>query len=136
MSPTARRRALRAAAAVAAISLAGCGPRKTPTPTAAEAAPSDSEGGETVASTDEPADFETCLTEVEAMVSDETTKLPEEARECCSTIAEHFDASGLSFMGEWDTRGQCCDLLEWRGTSACTPWGPPTPPSFRRRVVA
>ena len=31
---------------------------------------------------------------------------------------------------EWENRNFCCDALEWQGSMACTPWGPPTPPAL------
>ncbi|TNE85177.1 MAG: hypothetical protein EP330_27655 [Deltaproteobacteria bacterium] len=134
MSPEARRRALRAAAAVAAISLAGCGPRKTaaaPGPeTAAAEQPAATEAGES------PSDFATCEAEIASAVAaaGERKPLGEDARDCCETMEKHYSGVMLDDPGalqKWETRGECCDLLEWRGEGmACTPWGPPTPPAM------
>ncbi|MFT4974757.1 MAG: hypothetical protein ACI8S6_000640 [Myxococcota bacterium] len=52
---------------------------------------------------------------------------------CCQTIAEHIDVeleSGEKTDLNWEARGDCCELLDWTGSMACTPWGPPRPPSL------
>lgn len=50
--------------------------------------------------------------------------------ECCQTVAEHFDEQDLEGMESWQDRDECCELLEWQGSLACTPWGPPCPPAM------
>ena len=121
MSPRARRRGLRAAAAVAAIALAGCGPKKA-TPTEAKPDPVEPTA-ETPAA---PAtDFASC----EAAVAEKEAPLAETDAACCQTMAEHYSAD-MDALLDWETRDACCTLLEWRGSSACTPWGPPTPPAM------
>ena len=30
----------------------------------------------------------------------------------------------------WENRNFCCEAMNWQGSMACTPWGPPTPPSL------
>lgn len=59
-----------------------------------------------------------------------------DVKACCQTIAEKVDRQ---IQGGWDEdagaytwpRTQCCSLLGWQGSLACTPWGPPTPPAMR-----
>jgi len=52
---------------------------------------------------------------------------------CCQKLADfHSEADpGLSF----DNRAACCDALQWQGSMACTPWGPPTPPAMPRHLI-
>ena len=58
------------------------------------------------------------------------TPMPDANTEtCCQLIANYYDQHYDEMM-EWEERNQCCDLLEWQGSMACTPWGPPVPPKM------
>lgn len=67
---------------------------------------------------------------------DETTS--QEVKDCCALTATYYDAlsaetGDFNITMEWEYRNECCSAIEWRGgTMACTPWGPPTPPSARK----
>lgn len=149
MSPEARRRALRAAAAVTAFSLAGCGPRKAPVQTSApdvsDPAEPEVETPAVATAPQVPTEDEAkaCADEVTAAVDSASADLAEGERlsltdastECCQTL-DAFYSSNMERFSEWPTRGECCDLLDWQGGLACTPWGPPPPPAFRARKLA
>jgi hypothetical protein len=52
---------------------------------------------------------------------------------CCQTLAQAVDGGDDSFQQEWDLdtlRYDCCTVLDWNGSLACTPWGPPAPPKM------
>ena len=54
---------------------------------------------------------------------------------CCQVVAEKVDRSWGNpdaGLGSWP-RTQCCSLLGWQGSMACTPWGPPTPPAMKTK---
>ena len=60
-----------------------------------------------------------------------------EVKACCQMIAEAMDEAMRSpprpdapVPPPWETRNECCSLLDWRGSMACTPWGPPAPAAF------
>lgn len=53
-----------------------------------------------------------------------------ETEECCQMIAEDYDLAELEGLENWAERDDCCELLEWGGSMACTPWGPPCPPKM------
>lgn len=81
--------------------------------------------------------LERCQEQVGAAVSNDKFDGSQEA--CCQSMAEHV------YGGEHDQRseaerqrdqdmwmnvaGPCCDLIGF-GVAACTPWGPPMPPSL------
>ena len=52
-------------------------------------------------------------------------KAPEEVSACCTLQGNEVDERQHF---RWENRMDCCELLEWQGPRACTPWGPPTPP--------
>ena len=64
--------------------------------------------------------------------------ISQELKDCCALTAEYYDAlsaetGNFNVTMDWEHRDQCCSAIEWRGgTMACTPWGPPTPPSARK----
>jgi hypothetical protein len=122
--------ALASAARVAcAIGLVGCVPAgsvKQDSSLDSLAATDDSEA-------DSPVDSEPECSEdtLAADFADETVDSDTEA--CCQEVAEGYDANDLEGLDGWATRMECCELLEWRGSLACTPWGPPRPPSLRFR---
>ncbi|MEM6928940.1 MAG: hypothetical protein AAF602_18520, partial [Myxococcota bacterium] len=120
MSPAARRRALRAAAAVAA--LGSCAPRSTPP--AAPAAVQD-------AAPEAPLDVDTCLAATAEAEQDDRI---DEVLDCCRALDAHFSAKMRSatpgdVLADWPTRNVCCEAIGWGPGLACTPWGPPTPPT-------
>lgn len=45
---------------------------------------------------------------------------------CCDLLVEHADLNTEPLA-----QFQCCELLEWPATAACTPWGPPCPPAMQ-----
>ena len=65
-------------------------------------------------------------------------EVSQEVKDCCALTAAYYDALGakttdFSISMDWESRDQCCSVLEWSdGSRACTPWGPPTPPSARK----
>ncbi|MEO0603672.1 MAG: ferritin-like domain-containing protein [Myxococcota bacterium] len=126
MSPAARRRALRAAAAVAA--LGSCAPRSAPPPEA-PAAIEEAKPGPTL-------DVDACLAA--------TTQAEQEDRidgvlDCCRALDDHFSAEmrrdiSSDVLGQWPARNACCEAIGWGPGLACTPWGPPTPPTSAAAV--
>ncbi len=70
--------------------------------------------------------------------------ISQEVKDCCTLTAEYYDALALDNQimdySAWEHRNECCSAVEWSdGSMACTPWGPPMPPSAkkmkRRRIV-
>lgn len=70
--------------------------------------------------------------------------ISQEVKDCCTLTAQYYDALALDNQimdySAWEHRNECCSAVEWSdGSMACTPWGPPTPPSAqkmkRRRIV-
>jgi hypothetical protein len=118
-------------------------PNSNDTTNIVEEAPTSSETNAT-----EP--FETCapiLTEgfADGAFPDATT-VSQEVKDCCALTAEYYDnlamANGVFDYGvidSWTERSQCCAVNNWNdGSMACTPWGPPTPPSankMKRRII-
>jgi hypothetical protein len=88
-------------------------------------------------------ELESCQSQVSATVEGGT--LGPEADACCRMIAKNVyepvdtdadvDAKTLEERRTrdqevwWKVSGQCCDLIGFREAAACSPWGPPTPPS-------
>jgi hypothetical protein len=67
-----------------------------------------------------------------------------EVSACCQVIAEKVDRQSQNQGWAEDAgtftwpRTQCCSILGWPGSLACTPWGPPTPPpsNWRARAIS
>ena len=60
--------------------------------------------------------------------NDPNQEWPKDIVNCCAEQAKEVDASpDLEVLFH---RPECCDVLNWRGSRACTPWGPPTPPKM------
>ena len=63
------------------------------------------------------------------------SELSQEVKDCYALTAAYYDAltaktNDFNLVMEWENKDQCCSALEWSdGSMACTPWGPPTPPS-------
>src|SRR5690349_15375226 len=85
--------------------------------------------------------IERCQGEVTAAI--ERGGFGPQQESCCLTLARSvYDVKRLEGMDPataeqqqqgdyeiwWSVQGQCCPLVDW-SESACTPWGPPTPPS-------
>ena len=69
---------------------------------------------------------EKCIAHTREVFSREQPNPTEQTKVCCQEIAEYQDASrGLEQA--WKLRNECCELLNWQGSLACTPWGPPVP---------
>ena len=51
-----------------------------------------------------------------------------EVKDCCSLQLQELEAKNASPF-QWEHYGYCCSTLDF-GPRACTPWGPPMPPSF------
>ena len=60
--------------------------------------------------------------------ADQNQKWPEDVVRCCDSQAKAVDAD--SELGLLFERDACCSVLNWQGSRACTPWGPPTPPKM------
>jgi len=78
----------------------------------------------------------------------EAESISQEVKDCCALTAAYYDALAIksgngmydyTVIDGWKHRDQCCTAIEWSdGSTACTPWGPPTPPSaqkMRRRII-
>ena len=84
-------------------------------------------------------EFKECQPVISAAFANDAFPTPDEVtpevKDCCALTAAYYDAlsfkkNDLNFNMEWGNRDQCCSALEWSdGSIACTPWGPPTPPS-------
>lgn len=74
--------------------------------------------------------------------------ISQEIKDCCALTAAYYDALAIesgdgmydyTVIDGWEHRDQCCAAIEWSdGSTACTPWGPPTPPSaqkMKRRII-
>ena len=101
--------------------------------------------------TGEPlSDFEECQPIIQAEFDNNSfpdpATVPQEVKDCCALTAAYYDElaleagdSGWEVLQNWTERDQCCSALEWSdGSMACTPWGPPTPPSahkMKRRII-
>ncbi|MCB9760029.1 MAG: hypothetical protein H6739_09370 [Alphaproteobacteria bacterium] len=87
--------------------------------------------------TDDSADpLAECQQEVNAVFGQNGSQQPTPATaECCQTIAEYYDAQSLSGLEQWAERDDCCSLLNWQGSLACTPWGPPCPPAMPAKAM-
>ncbi|MCB9743771.1 MAG: hypothetical protein H6740_14320 [Alphaproteobacteria bacterium] len=99
----------------------------------------DSASSDDSASADDSADpLAECLDTVAAVFGEGGTGSPNDATaECCQEIAEYWDSVNLEGMdANWATRFECCELLQWQGSLACTPWGPPCPPAMSSDEVA
>jgi hypothetical protein len=49
-----------------------------------------------------------------------------QTRACCTVLA-NASLNGAPFP----ERTKCCGAIGWNGAGACTPWGPPVPPSMK-----
>ena len=78
----------------------------------------------------------------------ETDTISQEVKDCCALTAAYYDTLALesgdgmydyTVIDGWEYRDQCCAAIEWSdGSTACTPWGPPTPPSaqkMKRKII-
>jgi hypothetical protein len=145
MSPEIFRKALLATAKVACCAaLVGCGSRPDtaastgkgePAPIVAPATKPDEPGKPAAPApvTPEPAakagpTLQECGDHTTAVFTTKKEKEGPLTKECCQKIAEHMDKTPEAGTASWKERGECCELLEWRGSMACTPWGPPCPP--------
>ena len=93
-------------------------------------------------------EFKACQPVISTTFANDAFPMPEdisqEVKDCCALTAAYYDALSVktgdfALNTEWENRNECCSALEWRdGSMACTPWGPPTPPSahnMKRSVV-
>ena len=97
-------------------------------------------------------EYAECLPLIEEVFANgdfpETDTISQEVKDCCALTAAYYDALAIesgdgmydyTVIEGWEYRDQCCTAIEWSdGSTACTPWGPPTPPSARkmkRRIV-
>ncbi len=129
------RRALMATARIACVAaLVGCAPKTVSpvgpaaeTPVSTESVPFDDQ--DQAAST---ASVASCEETVEAAFADsaDPTAVGDDIKACCQTIAEAVDADPSEDTFAFAHREECCTALDWRGSMACTPWGPPTPPAM------
>lgn len=114
--------AARVACALAIVGVGCAGENKeTETDTVLSASDTDTE------SVDPLAD---CETQVAELFADTGAVASEEDEDCCQLIAEYYDSVELEGLEDWAERDDCCEALDWEGSLACTPWGPPCPPSM------
>ena len=83
-----------------------------------------------------------CQPVISEAFSDDSFPMPDEVsqevKDCCALTAAYYDAltaktNDFNMVMDWKDKDQCCSALEWSdGSMACTPWGPPTPPSARK----
>jgi hypothetical protein len=80
----------------------------------------------------DPLTLEECREHTVAAYTSKTATPNEYTDECCQMIAKDYDQSEDPMAGQskWAERGECCGLLQWQGSMACTPWGPPCPPAM------
>ncbi len=150
MNAETRRRALIATAKVACAAsvLAGCGGQRSGSDGANDRVPVAPVGDSTAAArvkvlpatavTTQPSaqapaaaelNLEACESKVhEGAVAKAATD--QDMLACCQLIAESRDRNDNGVWQAEPDRGYCCDALDWRGSIACTPWGPPVPPSY------
>ena len=76
-----------------------------------------------------PENFAECRTELDRAFGEERQESTDLTKECCDKYAQHLDSIDTSF-GVY--RDDCCDVLNWMGSMACTPWGPPGPPRMAK----
>ncbi|MFT7522076.1 MAG: hypothetical protein ACI9MC_004228 [Kiritimatiellia bacterium] len=126
MSPDIMAQALRATARIAGCAaLVACAPSITDS-----LPPVDDQYADVDTSSDsEVSELEACRDEVTETFSDDRN-ITDQTEDCCQVIAEHYDSQDLVGLEEWGERLECCELLNWSGSMACTPWGPPVPPSM------
>lgn len=128
MSPQARHRALIAAARIA------CGGALLGCPSASTAPPQATVEAAVPAEASTPESLAACQQTTAAAFpngeANDKKSVSAEVLACCQLVAEDHDAHGLANLGEWTERSGCCSALDWQGSSACTPWGPPTPPEM------
>jgi len=155
MKPETRTRALRAAAKLAAVSVASCStpppaPPATATvdvppvetaepasPVAEPVSPDTKDDAETKIDSPQAGESKSvaaCRAKVGKLVeSAKAGKLDEgsqaEFEACCQTLAE-FHSMPAGDQSAFEARNTCCNALQWQGSIACTPWGPPMPPAM------
>lgn len=132
MKPDIFQKALRATAQVACCALLLACPKPTPTPdektvTAVPADPDRESDSAPAAAA--PMSLEQCKAHTNAVFTAKTEKEAPYTKECCQQIAQEQDKAN-KFGDGWPERSECCQLLDWRGSAACTPWGPPCPPAM------
>ena len=73
-----------------------------------------------------PDNFAECKTDLDAVFArGSEVKATDKTKECCDQYAQFLDSQNMT---AGDYREDCCSLLNWQGSMACTPWGPPVPP--------
>ena len=87
-------------------------------------------------------EYTECIPVITEAFADDSFPMPneisQEVKDCCALTAAYYDAltaktNDFNLIVEWENKDQCCSALEWSdGSMACTPWGPPTPPSGRK----
>lgn len=97
--------------------------------------PVDTSLADSGANTDSPADtavdtLDECAEHVTNVFAASEPTTTDTTEACCQMIAEDYDSRDLEGMETWTERDDCCELLEWQGSMACTPWGPPCPPAM------
>jgi len=82
------------------------------------------------------------IQECEEIITDkfqDSTSTPiitsKEVTDCCLLAIEYHTETSEDVF-EWEYRNQCCEALDWPiDITACTPWGPPMPPTFASKIV-
>jgi hypothetical protein len=79
----------------------------------------------------DPLTIDECKEHTVAVYTSKTASPTDYTDECCQMVAKDWDKNDpTGGMSNWVERGECCGLLNWQGSMACTPWGPPVPPSM------
>ena len=86
----------------------------------------------------DPANFEDCMVAIDAGFADEDFETST-LLECCILTTETVGYVNLHDNPEYEELNEncCAEIAEQGGwSSACTPWGPPTPPCMKEGVNA
>jgi hypothetical protein len=76
-----------------------------------------------------PAGFDECVSEFETVFEQLPLNLTDKVMDCCNQYIEYLEENNT--IAEYKV--DCCEVTNFTST-ACTPWGPPTPPKMRSLV--
>jgi len=135
-----RRSALVATAKVAwAGLLLGCGTQSPAPASAPPVEPSPVRGAEpppprAAAEPTTPSALAACEVSVdEALAATSSEDATEAQKACCRDLQASHEAADANMRWRGPRRSFCCSALGWASGGACTPWGPPMPPSLAAR---
>ena len=120
------------------VGVIACGEKATDTAQSTDTATADTTD---TAETTQPlapeeVNFDNCLTAINDAFVDETVD-HSPLLECCLLTTEQLGYEELYDPSNAHVQENCCDLIAEQGefSSACTPWGPPTPPAMPKKEV-